>query len=743
MIAKSFNSWRIADARLLRTDINQHSYRTVDVATAAQNARELLGIKAPDMNGFAIPLHDSEEPTPSNQYVVWRPETDSIGWFDTEFGVSGIERFASVEDVSNTIIAHRLRFWLSANQPDTDPDIEFDLPETMVSPTSTLSQDEQESFFADLTEFVSNEKTTAREKTWDAYVERGLEQAIRRNHVAGPFFYIGSEQKTNREEGLPFQLAQEDDDDDDDVDLCRDEGLFPGNLCIVDAAVETDAFPIPAKIQDINGEIIRCRPDWMRIEDRNIVETQLRRSDVDIWISDLLNPVPYERQLTAIQQVQRDSSKRDLITGTRPVEFRLNKYTVPEPAIELNEYQHKALAWADGATDVMCIHGPPGTGKTRTLTAYAQHAVSQGYSVLITAHSNQAVDNLIAGDSTVDTPEADTLHALAQDADSPVSIARVGSNTRNPVINKNYVNRSISRSNIVAATTSGAAQFDQDRFDIAIVDEATQASRPSTAIVLNCAKKLILAGDHKQLPPYCADETMQDEDLHISLFEHLLNRYGRNIAVLLQKQYRMNQAVAEFPNQAFYDGKLETATRNRDWHIDDLKPVIGIDIAGTEQRESNGHSIYNREETETVAKQVKLLSRAGVSPEDIGVITMYSGQKRTIKSAVNQLDIDDVGRVTVDTVDSFQGGEREAIIVSFVRSNEDGHSGFLEFPEEGPRRLNVALTRARKRLVLVGNWTTLGERAPHRSLNESCAHYYAELADHIRNTGKMLTARKQ
>ena len=149
--------------------------------------------------------------------------------------------------------------------------------------------------------------------------------------------------------------------------------------------------------------------------------------------------------------------------------------------------------------------------------------------------------------------------------------------------------------------------------------------------------------------------------------------------------------------------------------------------------------MFNIEEAEAVAKQVKLLLQSDLDPEDIGIITAYSGQIGKIHSQLHQLEIDQPKRVTIDTVDSFQGGEREAIIVSFVRSNEKGHSGFLEFPEEGPRRLNVALTRARKRLVLIGDWDTLGTVAPHRSPEESCAHHYANLAEHLNDEDRMLS----
>jgi superfamily I DNA and/or RNA helicase len=413
---------------------------------------------------------------------------------------------------------------------------------------------------------------------------------------------------------------------------------------------------------------------------------------------------------------------------------------LPESDIELNNYQRMALIWADSADDVVCIHGPPGTGKTRTLTAYVKYVVSEGKSVLVTAHSNQAVDNLLVGDSSVGSPEEGTLHAFAQSEDSDLSIARIGNNSRNTVVENNYRNQPIGGADIVAATTSGAAQFDPNTFDVAVVDEATHASRPATAIALNSAKKLVLAGDHKQLPPYCADETMQEEDMHISLFEYLLNRYDDQISVLLKKQYRMNAEIAAFPNEAFYNGDLESADENRDWSIDDLKPLIGVDIDGSERQPEYGHSYYNLEEAEAVAKQVKLLVKNGVSPEDIGVITAYSGQIGHIGSRVNRLDIDNPRAVSIDTVDSFQGSEREAVIVSFVRSNPAGNCGFLEFPEEGPRRLNVAITRSRKRLVLVGNWDTLGTIASHRSPSESCANLYSKLSEHIRSKNRMLSS---
>lgn len=740
MISEIFNDWRYEDAELLKTDVRGTEYDPVDVAEAAERAKNSLGIKTRERSGYIIPLFAVDDPIPTNQYIIFKPETDQIGWYDSGFGVSGTQRFTDCERVNTTEIGQRLRFWLPSNQPQAELEVdESKLPDERIRPSDRLSDAEQREFFEELKQFVRSEREAERESNWETYADIELEEAIRRNRVSGPFVKVGGTSGSNGKPAYLFQIVEdEEEEDDQEIDLRGDEGIFEGNHCIVDIVADGEQFPIEVEVLSIDGPNLTIQPKWDSIDSQATVNNLFHRDGSEIWIHELLNPVPFDRRLAAIRQVEQNADKRDLLTGKRLVEFSVNKYALPDSRIDLNEYQRMALIWADSANDVVCIHGPPGTGKTRTLTAYVKHAVSKGQSVLVSAHSNQAVDNLLVGDSTPSTPEEDTLHDIAQDSETDLSIARVGNNSRNTVVQANYADQPISGADVVAATTSGASTFDPNSFDVAVVDEATQASRPATAIVLNSARKIVLAGDHKQLPPYCANESMQEEDMHISLFEYLLNRYDDETSVLLQKQYRMNKEIAEFPNKAIYNGNLETAVRNQEWTVDDLKPIIGINIAGDERRETHGDSFYNTQEAETVAKQVRLLVQSGLNTEDIGVITAYSGQIGEIGSRINQLNIENPRSVSVDTVDSFQGSEREAIIVSFVRSNSEGHSGFLEFPEEGPRRLNVALTRARKRLVLVGNWDTLGTVAPHRSPDESCAPLYADLAEYIQSQEKML-----
>ena len=286
------------------------------------------------------------------------------------------------------------------------------------------------------------------------------------------------------------------------------------------------------------------------------------------------------------------------------------------------------------------------------------------------------------------------------------------------------------KANVVGATTSGAHRFVTDQFDLAVIDEATQAAVPASLIPVDVAKRTVLAGDHRQLPPYTAGETASTEAMGVSLFEHLIELYGDAHSQLLRRQYRMHSTIAEFVNQAFYDEALVHGDRNREWRINDIPPFVGIDVDGDEER-TPSQSYANDLEAKVAVREVSSLLHSGASASNIGIITPYSGQIARINARLAQLDPEVATAVTVDTVDSFQGGEREAIILSLVRSNPSDSIGFLGFPDEGPRRLNVALTRAQKRCTVIANWETF------RESDAPAAEYYRKLNSYLREHGEL------
>lgn len=735
-----FEQWTRDDGRLLKTTLGSQAGDSVPVTEACQRARYEIAERIESQDAYAIPLFESKAPVESDAYVQYRPDSEEVKFFDS--GNKTI-RWVSADALATTQVGQRLKWWLPRFRNDFETVPDDKLPPATVHATDALSNSESDEFFSDMRDFVRKEREAKKEENREQYDTLGLDRAIASGAVAGPLLPLGAAPYEG-DRVYKFLLGTEEsledalDDDDETPNLRDDADIFPENLYIAGMEYHRSQFPLEMESVYVGDSELWLRPtDHIRegsAADRALTDG----SKGVLWLHNLLNPLPYKRRIAALRSVQDNPHKRDLLTGNRRLQFEVDPFDIPAPPIELNASQTQAFNWAKAAEDCLCIHGPPGAGKTRTLTAYIRNAVDRGQRVLVTAHSNQAVDNLLVGDSTVDEPEAETLHAMAEDDETDLTISRAGSNSENSVVSRHYEHVSAGQADVVAATTSGAAQFKSSEFDVAVVDEATQASRAATTIALDVARKLILAGDHKQLPPYSASDDSIADEQRPSLFETLLTRYGEGIAIMLTTQYRMHEAIAAFPNNEFYDGELATAAQNEDWTVDDLTPLMGVNIDGTERQETAGHSYYNDAEAEATAKQVKLLTNSGLPPSDIGVIAGYSAQVATIREHIQQLDVHNIHEVTVDTVDSFQGSERKAMIVSLVRSNENAASGFLTNPDEGPRRLNVALTRARKRLVVIANWDTLATRATFRAPGESCADLYQRLESHIRDANNML-----
>ncbi|MES3517536.1 MAG: AAA domain-containing protein, partial [Natronomonas sp.] len=230
-------------------------------------------------------------------------------------------------------------------------------------------------------------------------------------------------------------------------------------------------------------------------------------------------------------------------------------------------------------------------------------------------------------------------------------------------------------------------------FDVAVVDEAGQLTEPGTFLATNLADRFVLVGDHRQLPPVVRAEN----ELQRSLFERLIEEYPE-ASVMLDRQYRMSQRIQYFPAEEFYDGKLRPANpavagrRLSDLpgvSVDRLPstlqdPVSFVDPDGT----ADGNR--NRAEAEAIESIVASFLDAGLDPEDIGIIAPFRAQVAEISRRLPE--------ITVDTVDRFQGSATEVVVVSFVATGDLSSPVFEDY-----RRVNVALTRAKRGLVLVGD----------------------------------------
>jgi predicted DNA helicase len=301
-------------------------------------------------------------------------------------------------------------------------------------------------------------------------------------------------------------------------------------------------------------------------------------------------------------------------------------------------------------------------------------------------------------------PERGARHAMRQDAKSMLADARK--------IEDMVVGRLMDGARVICATVTGLDRrlIGERRFDWCIMDEANQATEAAAWGPLQYADRLVLAGDHKQLPPTIISAQAASAGFNVSLPERLLRELGPDISRRLTVQYRMNSAIMQFSSDEFYESSLTAHTSVEGHLLQDLPgvesndltdtPVTFIDTAGAsydEESEPEGESRFNPLEAEVLLKKLEALLAAGLPPAAIAVISPYAAQVRLLRQRIPQSEVE------VDSVDGFQGREKEAVIVSLVRSNRENEIGFLE----DIRRMNVALTRARRKLIIIGDSATI------------------------------------
>lgn len=294
----------------------------------------------------------------------------------------------------------------------------------------------------------------------------------------------------------------------------------------------------------------------------------------------------------------------------------------------------------------------------------------------------------------------------------------------------------IENADVVCTTnsTAGSELMENRNFDVVVIDEATQATEPSCLIPITHANKVVMAGDHKQLPPTILNQEAKQKGLEQTLFERMIHINESEIKEMLNKQYRMNNKIMNFSSQKFYNNNLEASEQVSNHKLDiekrrskekveeiiDPENIITyVDTQGKypERTREGSTSKENPKEAELVKEIVEKLLNRGIDPMSIGVISPYDDQIDLLNKKMNMEELE------VKTVDGFQGREKEIIILSLVRSNKKGEIGFLE----DLRRLNVSITRAKKKLILIGDSRTLNK---HET--------YAELINYIENEGNLI-----
>ncbi len=474
------------------------------------------------------------------------------------------------------------------------------------------------------------------------------------------------------------------------------------------------------------------------------------------------NDVTFDRAKLALSKWQGMDSgqkrdRREILLGNSPPRF--DKPPTFTPHRTLNPEQHEAVSLALSARDVALVHGPPGTGKSTVLSELASQWGHSGKRILCTAASNAAVDHLLelcldAGlkavrvghparvlphlqEHTLDLlveahPDRVLAREMFEEAFDLLGYARKQrergrsrqrfGNAREAsaeayklmddarVLERKALNSILQGAEVVCSTLSmlEGSTLRNESFDVVLFDEATQAIEPLALLAFLKAPVVIMAGDQKQLAPTVISMDAEKQGLGTSLFERLLKDYGDDVKRMLKEQYRMHETIMRFPSDETYGGQLRAhasvARRTLNEILKreiDAPPLLFLDTAGKgfdESKAPQTESLRNEGEAELVVARARELLAAGLDPKELGVITPYRAQALWLREQL--IDLSDL---EVDTVDAFQGREKDVIIVSLVRSNTEQQLGFLE----DLRRLNVAITRPRRHLFVVGDSATL------------------------------------
>lgn len=481
----------------------------------------------------------------------------------------------------------------------------------------------------------------------------------------------------------------------------------------------------------------------------------------------------YRTMFEALNDVARAKGNRlaelrDLLLGTQKPGFR-QLYPVRLPW--LNPTQEAAVNRVLCARDVAIVHGPPGTGKTTTLVEAIYETLHREPQVLVCAQSNTAVDWIserlvdrglsvlrIGNPTRVDDkmlsftyerrfeshPAYPELWAIRRELRALQGRARRSTYAEREAL-RNRLSRLRDRAtalevqinadlfdsaHVIASTLVGANHrlLHGRRFGTLFVDEAAQALEAACWIAIRRADRVILAGDHQQLPPTIKCPDAARGGLERTLMQRLAQTKPEAVS-LLRVQYRMNEAIMQFSSRRFYQGLLQADPSVRHRGILDLDtPIDWIDTTGLDFKEQFVGDTFgriNRDEADLLIRHLEAyvtrIGTARIQDEriDFGIISPYRAQVQYLRSCLRQSAVLRPIRdlLAANTVDGFQGQERDVIFISLVRANDQGQIGFLG----DLRRMNVAITRARMKLVILGEAATLA-RHP----------FYADLLAYIR-----------
>lgn len=524
-------------------------------------------------------------------------------------------------------------------------------------------------------------------------------------------------------------------------------------------------FNFSCVVSYVDGDnMVVILPDAGRVID-------LQHAQGQVGVQLFFDETSYKCMFDALDRVinakgNRLAYLRDLFySGQQALRFSFDSQRFPW----LNPTQERAVNEVLWAKDVAVVHGPPGTGKTTTLVEAINETLMKESQVLVCAQSNMALDWIseqlvdrginvlrIGNPTRVNDkmlgftyerrfeshPDYPQLWAIRKAIRELKSHRKRGDErfhqkfehlkARATELEIRINSNLFDEARVVASTLVGSANrvLEGMKFGTLFIDEAAQALEAACWIPMRRVTRVVLAGDHCQLPPMVKSIAALKAGLGKSLMERIVE-HKPDVVTLLKIQYRMNEKIMKFSSDWFYHGEVESAPQTRNRGILDLdEPIEWRDSKVDDEEGDSGESFVgesfgriNKAEAQltldTLEDYFKKIGKQRILDEhiDVGVISPYRAQVQYLRRLIRKRESFKPYRhsISVNTVDGFQGQERDIILISLVRSNDQGQIGFLN----DLRRMNVAITRARMKLIILGDKATLCRHPFYRKLNEA------------------------
>lgn len=540
---------------------------------------------------------------------------------------------------------------------------------------------------------------------------------------------------------------------------------------------KTIFFPYSCQISRYDGQ--RLQVTVPNVQSAQVLRDYALQGLLGVQLS--FDATTYRVMREAIHELQNTDDRkllhlRSVLIGDEQPGFRVEQ---PVSFPWLNASQQKAVQKVLCAREVAIVHGPPGTGKTTTLVEAIGETLRREAQVMVCAQSNAAVDwiseqllargisvlrignpmrvsdNLLAAtyerryEAHPDYTELWAIRKAIRDAVGRLSGNRLSGSERSSLGNhlSKLRNRAteleirineelFASSRVIACTLIGSSSrvLERMQFPTLFIDEAAQAFEGACWAAIRHADRVIFAGDHKQLPPTIKCKEAEKAGLSRTLME-VVAESKPSCVELLTIQYRMHRDIMKFSSDWFYHGRLKAARECANRTIVPIDPpLIWIDTANLGYEEEQNPLSQSRLNTnegillvETLKLYVNQLGKQRLLNErvDFGIISPYKSQVQLLRRLIKQdKELKQLlPYITVNTVDGFQGQERDVILISMVRGNDEGRIGFLG----DLRRMNVAITRARMKLIILGDTSTLSK-----------TRFYRKLIEHVTENGRML-----